>query len=148
VTASGRRSPRSRRRAFWVGQGLGGALIAFGVVGLLLNAGATEPASWAAFFFGALLAHDLLIVPLVALAGLATVRLVPAWARPTVQGALVVSAIVALFSIPVVGGFGRLADNPSLLPGDYLRDLAIVEAAIWVVAAGLLVYARPARRAG
>ena len=41
-----------------------------------------------------------------------------AWLRPALQGTLLVTAAVVLVSVPVVGGFGRLATNPSILPGD------------------------------
>jgi hypothetical protein len=54
-----------------------------------------------------------------------------------------VAGSVALVAIPVLGGWGRRPDNPTLLPRDYGLGLAIALAVI--VAAGLVGAARAAR---
>jgi len=66
-------------------------------------------------------------------------RAAPASVRAAVQGALIVSCALIAVAIAVVGGFGRLANNPSLLPSDrYGLRLAI---ALAVVRAGAAVIA-------
>lgn len=115
-----------------VGLIAGGAIFAFGLYGLLRNARATLPGDWLAWVAGAVLLHDLILAPLVLAAGFLLTRLVPAVARAGVQATLVVCGAVALMSVPVVMAAGRQADNPSLLPHDYGRNLAIVVALVFM----------------
>jgi hypothetical protein len=66
-----------------------------------------------------------------------------------VQGALVVSGAVSLVALPLVGGFGGNADNPSANPLPYPRNLAIVLAVVWGTAAVVVaVRVLRGRRAG
>jgi hypothetical protein len=129
-------------RLFWTLTVVGLAIVGFGLAGLVRNSEQTAPGSWLRFFVGGLLAHDLLLAPVVLAAAALLVRYLPAWVRPTMQGALLVSGMVVLASIPALGGFGRLANNPSILPNDYPRNLGLVLAAIWVVATVLVLRAR------
>jgi len=128
----------------------GGAIFAFGLYGLLHNARATLPVDWFSWVAGALILHDALLLPAVLVAGFLLVRLVPATVRAGLQGTLAVCATVALMSVPVVLAKGRAADNPSLLPHDYAKNLAIVLVAI--LAGGMLITvlraARSRRRSG
>ena len=55
---------------------------------------------------------------------------------------MVLSGIVALFSIPLIAGWGKLADNPSLLPGNYGAGLAIILAMTWVFTGVVIVRSR------
>jgi len=66
-------------------------------------------------------------------------RAVPGRARAVVQGALVVSAVVALFSYPLVRAFGLAANNPTSLPRNYATNLLLVLGVVWAVAAALAV---------
>jgi hypothetical protein len=43
--------------------------------------------------------------------------------------------VVALFSYPLVRGYGRLTHNPTSLPHNYATNLAAVVGTIWGVAA-------------
>ena len=130
--------------AWRVGLIAGVALFAFGLIGLLRNATQTLPGDWLAWVAGAVVVHDAIVAPLVLACGFLLHRLVPASARGGLQATLAVCAIVALVSVPVLLAKGRVADNPSLLPHDYPRNLAIVLAL--VLAAGtLLTLARVAR---
>ncbi|GAA4238621.1 hypothetical protein GCM10022254_55330 [Actinomadura meridiana] len=121
-----------------MGYTFGGALLAFGIGGLV-----SEPdlnlVDWASWFVGAALFHDAIIAPCVLLAGLATTRL-PRPYRPYVQRTLMVSAIVTLVALPFVLGKGKRADNPSILPLPYVRNLLLVLAAIYLVAACVAVW--------
>ncbi|MFF4234311.1 hypothetical protein ACFYYL_00440 [Actinomadura geliboluensis] len=129
------------RIAVWAAYAAGLALIGFGARGI---ADDVPVARWAAWFAGAAVLHDAVLVPLVLAAGLATARL-PAAAKPAVRAALVVAGCVTAVALPLVLGYGRRADEPSRLPLPYGRNLALVLTAIAVVAA-LAVAARLARR--
>ena len=130
--------------AWRVGLILGVAIFAFGLFGLLSNATQTLPGDWLAWVVSAVLVHDVIVAPVVIAGGFLLARVVPASARGGLQATLAVCAVVALVSVPVVLAKGRAADNPSLLPHDYGRNLAIVLALI--VVAGLLITLARARR--
>lgn len=129
---------------FWLATAVGLALVGVGAAGLLRDLPGPALRSWATLFAGGLIAHDLIAAPLVALVSLLLVRLLPAWARPPLQAGLIVTALVAVVAFPLVVPDGRIPGNPSLLPDDYGRNLALLLAAVWLVTlAGL---ARAARR--
>lgn len=134
-------------RLFWSGLIVGWAAIGFGLWSLVQRSGATKPREFATLFLGLLLAHDLVLVPVVCTIGVRVGRRVPPAARAAVTAALAVTGIVALVSFPLVAGFGRLVDNPSLLPRNYGLGLAIVLGAAWAVTAFLLLRAFRAARA-
>ena len=116
---------------FWSGLAVGGACMAFGLVSLLSKAGATEPANFALFFVGLALVHDLMLAPAVIVLGVALRRVTPRAGRGLVLGSLVVSAVVTLFSVRLVAGWGAQPDNPSFLPRNYVLGLAAVLAVVW-----------------
>ncbi len=125
-------------RLFWLSLVAGWALIGFGLLVLVQRRGATHPVSFAVYVLGGIVAHDLVLVPVVMALGVLAARGLPAGVRGPVQGGLLVSGIVVLTSGPMVGGFGRLADNPSLLPRDYASSLLLVAAAVWAVVAAMV----------
>ena len=110
----------------------GAALIGTGLIGLLTDAADIRPAAWAAWFAGAALAHDLVLVPAVLLIGALVVRL-PDPYRRAVRAALTVAGCAVLVALPGVLGVGRSADNPSALPLPYGRNLLGVLAGIALV---------------
>jgi hypothetical protein len=114
---------------------MGWAVIAFGLRGIFQHSVDTRPADLARFVVGGALLHDLVVAPLVILAGVAVARLVPRRARASVQVALVASGIVALFSYPLVRGYGLAANNPTSLPHNYGKNLLIVLGVVWTAAA-------------
>jgi hypothetical protein len=73
-------------------------------------------------------------------------RAVPGRARPVVQAALVVSAVVALFAYPLVRAYGLAVNNPTSLPHNYAANLLVVLGVVWAVAAVLVL--RRLRAAG
>jgi len=124
-------------RVWWAGLAIGGAVIAYGVLGLLRDAAATLPPSWALWLLAGLVIHDLLVVP--AVFGVARLAgLVPAPWRGAVRAALVLSGVVVLVTVPGLLGYGRASQpgNSSLLPNDYPVALAVVVALIWAVTLG------------
>lgn len=132
--------------AFWAGTAAGLGIVAFGLAGLLRHSDQTHPLNWLRFFLGGLIAHDALWAPLVGIASLALVRLVPRVVRPALQGTLLVSAAAVLVVIPAWTGRGRNPNNPSILPGHYGTDLLKVLAVVWL--AGALVALRALTRRG
>lgn len=131
-----RREQQPSGAAFWIAAAVGLAVIGFGVAGLLRNVDGDALKSFATLFAGGLIVHDGVVAPLVALLSLPLVRLLPRWARPPLQAGLVVTALVLVIAFPlVVPGDTRLANNPSLLPGDYDRGLLIVLGCVWMVTA-------------
>lgn len=109
--------------------------IAFGIVGLrsLVIAGDdARPAATLTWVVGLAIAHDLLLVPVVLVIGVAVKRLSPAAMRAWIGGGLLVSGAVSLVAWPLVRGYGRAAGNPSLLPRDYGTGLVTTLAIVWV----------------
>jgi hypothetical protein len=102
----------------WLGYAFGGALVALGCAGLVLN---LDPVGWALWAGGILVAHDAVLVPVVLLAGVVVRR-----AGGPVRAGLIVAGLVTLATLPTVLALGRRADNPSILPLDYGRNLLIV----------------------
>lgn len=124
---------------FWCGMAVGSVAMGFGLASLFSKADATDPLNFAVFFIGLALVHDFLLAPatIAIAAGLRGVS--PRAGRGLLFGALVVSAIVALFSVPLLFGWGAQPDNPSFLPRHYPLGLAFVLAVVWGVAAVLLL---------
>ncbi|MEJ5945755.1 hypothetical protein WDZ17_10680 [Pseudokineococcus basanitobsidens] len=125
---------------------VGVAVMAFGVLGFVLDAGDTGPvASWvvlAAFAVG----HDALFAPAVLVVVAVASRLVPDRAVPVVRAALLVSGALALVALPLVLGLGDDPSEPSALPLDYGRNLLVSLAVVWAVAALALLVPRRGRR--
>ena len=126
---------------FWLSAVAGWVVIAVGVRGIVQNSLDTRPGNLARFVVGGALLHDLVVAPLVIVVAVGVGRAVPRRARAVVQGALVVSAVVALFSYPLVRAYGLAANNPTSLPHDYATNLLLVLGLVWAVAA-VLVLAR------
>ena len=132
-------APRPAGARFWITAAAGWAVIAWGVFGIFSNSLDTRPANLAKFVVGGALLHDLLIAPVVILAGVLIARAVPARARGPVQAALAISAIVALFAWPLVRGYGLAANNPTSLPHNYGLNLLIVLGLVWAAAGAAIL---------
>jgi hypothetical protein len=140
-------------RRFWIGVALGGLVMLHGLAGLLRQASATRPGAWAGWLLAILAAHDLVLVPLVLLVGgllsAAVGRIAGRRLWPPLRAALLTTGIVVLVTMPALVGGGRSTDptNPTLLPNDYLRSLALVSGAIFA-SAGIwaVITVRPWRR--
>jgi hypothetical protein len=80
---------------------------------------------------GGVVLHDFVLAPVVLVVVAVVGRLAPKPVRAPAAVLLVVLGSVTLLAVPVLGGFGRRADNASLLDRDYWSG--------WFVLAGLLV---------
>jgi hypothetical protein len=110
--------------------------IGLGFAGLVTHVSTAPPAGWAVWFTGAAVVHDALLAPLIlgaaALAGRA-----PRPVRGPVRAALVLAGAVTFVAFPMVLGYGRRPDNPSVLPRAYGTDLAAIIILIGLVTAAL-----------
>jgi hypothetical protein len=121
--------------------GLGVAGMAYAVLGAI-----TDPdvrvTGVLIFLAVVLIAHDAIWTPLVLAVGTLVKRIVPARYRGIVRGAALVAVAITLVALPLVLGFGRAADNPSILPRSYGRNLVAILVGIIVVAAVVAARAR------
>jgi hypothetical protein len=131
-----------RGPAFWIGLVVGGAVIAYGVRGVLADAAATHPFSFATWFVGADIVHDAFVAPLAALVAWPVVRFAPLrWRAPLLAG-LFGSAVVLAIAWAPLRGYGRatVPDNGSVQPLDYATATATVLGFVWLaVVAWILV---------
>ena len=126
---------------FWISAAAGWAVMGFGLRGIVEHSLDTRPAQLARFVVAGALLHDLVVAPVVILVGVLVTRAVPRRGRAVVQGALAISAVVALFSYPLVRAYGLAANNPTSLPHNYARNLVLVLGLVWA-AAGATVLVR------
>lgn len=139
--------PPPSGRWWWAGLAVGGAVIVFGLVGLLRDADQTMPANWAKFVVLSLILHDGVFAPAALVLGLVAAWRLPAVLRPLLAGALGLSVAVTVVAVPVLTGNGRLGNNPSILPRDYTQGWLICLAVIWGVTAVLAARTLARRRA-
>jgi hypothetical protein len=84
-------------------------------------------------------------MPLAIGAGALIGRFVPVRTRAGVRVAAYLSLTLVVVALPFVLGFGRRPDDPSALPLNYGRGLAIALAAVWLGTAAVLVARRRVR---
>ena len=126
-------SPAPKRGPlFWASAAAGWAIILWGVRGALHHRIDTRPGQLARFLLGGAQAHDLVLAPLVLLAGTALARAVRGRWRAPLQAALFVSGTLLLFTYPALRGYGHALHNPTSLPHDYAANLALVIGAVLV----------------
>jgi hypothetical protein len=87
--------------------------------------------------------HDAVLVPLVLVLVAVAGRVAPPTVRAPAAVLLVVVGSVTLLAVPVLGGFGRRPDNPSLLDRDYTAGwLVLVVTLVVAVVVGSVVQRR------
>ncbi len=118
---------------------LGLAALGWGIVGFLGHAGDTRPLHAVGWLAAVLLAHDLVLAPLVAVGGWIIARAFRPSVRAVVHGGSLVAAVLLLLAVPVVVRAGAPAANATVLPRDYgsgtLAALAAVVTGTLAVAA-------------
>jgi len=118
---------------FWIGLALGWAVMAYAVRGALMDSGGTNPDQLVRWVIGGALVHDLVVAPLVTGVALLLAWRAPSWWGKPLGVAAAFSAIVVLFSWPVLRGYGRHPGNSSTLPRNYTAGVAWVIGGVWVV---------------
>lgn len=123
--------------AWWVGLAAGSAVIAYGLWGLARALPPPARIQWAVWLVGGLAVHDFVLVPLYFGLWFVVRRFVPKKASLPVQVGLVLTGVLTLVAYPLVAGYGRAAQpgNTSVLPHDYLTNLAGVLGVVWAVVA-------------
>ncbi len=92
---------------------------------------------------GGVVAHDLVLAPLVIGLGLLVLPRLPVVARAPVTVGTVVLASVTLVAVPVLGRFGASPGNPTLLDRDYVTGWLVLAALTTLgVAAAIVVRSR------
>lgn len=119
----------------------GAGMIGFGVWSLLRTP--VDPVQFAVWMGGSIIAHDLVLAPLVFGTGWLTRRLVPARRLAPVQAGLIWSGMLTLFLVPALSARGSFHGDLGRLSDHYLRSLAIVLGCAWALA---LVWAVAGRR--
>lgn len=84
-----------------------------------------DPGGVLLFLAGVLIGHDVVWM-LAVLAGGAAITRLPRRHRPAVLVAAISATALTFVALPLVLGVGRTADNPSVLPLPYGRNLSVV----------------------
>jgi hypothetical protein len=134
--ATDRAAPADRAPSgpgFWIAAGLGIAIMAFGVRGILTHARGTHPSAFAVWFVGADVVHDVLVAPAVLLVGALLARTLPNRWWPPVRAGVLASALVLAVAWAPLRGYGRTtaAGNESVQPLDYSTAVLTVLAVVW-----------------
>ena len=117
----------SRLRAALLVTGV--VVIGYGALGSLLDLGG-RLGGVLLFLVAVLVLHDGVWLPLVLVVGALFERFVPARHRGPIRVGLIAAAALTVAGLPLALGLGRTADNPSALPLDYGRNLALVLLAV------------------
>jgi hypothetical protein len=112
------------KAARWALGVAGVALIGWGVRRVWVGGLATDPVAIGKWLVLGLLAHDVLVAGITAVAGFGLARVVPAAARPVLAGGLLVGAALVLVSVPLLTGRG--GGNPSADPLNYRLNLVLL----------------------
>ena len=114
---------------------------------LLTNSTGDQLVSAGAWLLGGVVAHDFVIAPVTIAVGWLLIRLVPAWSRGAVAAGAIVLGTLTIVALPMLRGWGRQPDMPSLLPRDYWAGWLAVAGlvAISVLALSLITRARERR---
>lgn len=118
----------------WLLGALGLSAMAYALLGAVTDPD-VKPLRHTGFLITVLVLHDGVLLPAVIAVGVLVHRAVAPPYRAVVQAALIASTAVTLVALPLVLGYGRIADNRSALPRDYGRGLLVVLAVVWLAAA-------------
>ncbi|GIJ34559.1 hypothetical protein [Micromonospora sediminimaris] len=107
----------------------GGCLLMAYAVGGALTDADVAPGGVLLFLAAVLVGHDVVWMATVLAVGAALTR-VPPRCRSTLRAAAITAAAVTVVGLPLALGFGRSADNASVLPLPYGRNLVAVLLAV------------------
>ena len=122
-------------KGFWIGLALAVPVLAYGLKGAYDNLPDVQLTSFATYFVGGAVVHDLVLAPAVCLVGWIVLRVVPRVAVGPVQAALVASGVIGLISWPFVRGYGVTSGEPSFLSRNYATSVLTAWVVVWAIAA-------------
>ncbi|MEO5898778.1 MAG: hypothetical protein ABIR68_01440 [Ilumatobacteraceae bacterium] len=137
-TASPDEPPRSK--LFVPAFILGWLIIWYGATRALSNRVDSNPAALIQHVIAFDLFHDLVIAPVVVLAGWLLGKVLRPVARGPVRAAAAMTAITLVFAYPLFRRWGVRPTNSSTLPLPYARNIVIVLAVVWAAAALVIVW--------
>lgn len=123
----------------WIGLVLGLPIVAYGVHGAVEHLPGVQLTSFARFFLGGPLVHDLLLAPVAGLVAWLVGWVLPSFAVGPVRAGLAATVVVGLVAWPLVGGYGATAGEPSFLARDYAASVVVASLLIWLVVAVQIV---------
>jgi len=118
---------------FWIGVLIGGAILAYGIRGVVTAPDGLRTADLARWVIGADLAHDLVLLPVAIGLGALALRVTPRPIRAPVRFGLVATGVVALVGWAPWRGYGAaiVPDNRTVQPLDYTSAILTVLAVVW-----------------
>ena len=119
--------------SFWIAFVLGGAIMAFGIRGAVMDLGTESATDVARWVISADILHDFVIAPIAIGIGWSVGRLVPSRWRAPIQAGLVATGTALLIGWPGLRAYGRhlVPDNASVQALNYATSLWVVLAIIW-----------------
>lgn len=130
---------------------VGWAIIAYGLKTALDDSRDAHPFALVVHIVTFDLVHDIVVAPVLFVGAWLIGKLVPPVARGPVRSAAAATALYVAVAYPLVRRWGQRPTNSSTLPLDYGRNLTIVVAVVWALAAVVIVQrvrvARDATRA-
>lgn len=114
---------------------VGVAMAAYGAWFLLAEAAGSwgDLIATAVWLAAGVVLHDFVLVPVTLAVGYVVTRLLPPGRRAPVAAGLAVLGALSLLAIPVLGGWGANADNPTILDRGYVGGWLVVTAVVAVV---------------
>jgi hypothetical protein len=113
---------------------------------LLLQEDLADLVDTAVWLAAGVVLHDFALVPLTLVVGLALTRMLPANYRALAAGGLIVLGTLTLLAVPVLGGWGANADNPTILDRDYAAGWLVLAAVILAVVVTSMLLTRLTHR--
>ena len=118
---------------------VGWAIIGFGLKTALDDSRDAHPFALVVHIVTFDLVHDMVVAPVLFVGAWLIGKVVPPVARGPVRSAAAATALYVAVAYPLVRRWGRRPTNSSTLPLDYGRNLTIVVAVVWALAAVVVV---------
>jgi hypothetical protein len=122
----------TRRWWFWAALVVGWGVMIGAAVGALVDSRNANLPALVRYIVVFDVVHDAVVATLTVVLAWLVGRWLPAVARGPVRAALALTAILVVFSYPLVRRLGARASNDSALPLDYSRNLLVVLAIVWI----------------